>query len=117
MTPEFDRDEAKKHLSEQDRQQRVKQELERSLVFQKVVTILKQKFEGTSVDVYLVGSITRPHQFSNSSDVDIVLKNFTDDRFELWTTLEKEVGRPVEIILFENCSFQEFVLKEGYKVL
>lgn len=117
MQPEFDRDEAKKYLAEQDRQQREQQEKERSLLFQKAVAILKKKFEGTAVEVYLVGSITQPYQFRTTSDVDIVLKNFTGDRFDVWTQMEKEIGRPVEIILFEICSFQEFVLSDGYKVI
>lgn len=116
MQPEFDQEEAKKYLTKQDCQQREQREQERSLLFQKVVAILKQKFGKTFVDVYLVGSIIRPYQFSASSDVDIVLKNFTGDRFELWTQLEKEIGRSVEIILFESCSFQEFVSSEGYKI-
>jgi hypothetical protein len=46
-----------------------------------------------------------------------VVKNFHGDRFDLWAFLEKEIGRKVEVIPFETCHFQEFVLKDGLKVI
>lgn len=117
MEKRFDREEAKKFLFEQEEKEKKQREETRKYLLQKVIAILKKEFQDSSVEVYLVGSIVRPFAFTTRSDVDIVLKNFIGDRFELWPKLEKEIGRTVEIILFESCHFQEFVLKEGLKVI
>jgi predicted nucleotidyltransferase len=116
-TDDFDQEEAKKFLLERERKERDAREEDRQEVLQKVTSILREKFVRSSVEVYLVGSIIRPHAFSSRSDVDVVLKNFQGDRFELWSELETKFGRNVEIIPFETCSFQQFVLDEGLKVV
>lgn len=113
----FDRDEAKKFLFERETAAKEKLEQERQQIFQKVVAFLKEEFKGTDVEVYLVGSLLIPYRFTNSSDVDIVLKNFHEDRFDLWTKLEEKIGRKIEIILFEKCSFKKFVIAQGFKVI
>jgi predicted nucleotidyltransferase len=112
----FDVEAARKFLSERERQESDAQEKARKELLEKVILVLKDEFLGSSVEVYLVGSIIRPHSFSARSDVDVVLKNFKGDRFDLWTKLEEKFGRSVEIIPFETCSFREFVLKEGLRV-
>ncbi len=117
MEEKFDSEEAKKFLFAREEKEKQHREEDRKAVLQKVISILKKEFQGSSVEVYIVGSILRPFSFSSHSDVDIVLKNFKQDRFELWPKLEREIGRTVEIILFETCRFQEFVLKEGLKVI
>ena len=81
------------------------------------IDTLKNIFSNTDVEVYLVGSITSPYMFYSHSDVDVVLKKFQGDRFKVWTELETMTKRNVEVIIFENCHFQEHVLKNGYKVL
>lgn len=96
---------------------RRRREEERQELLQKVSLILKQEFKESNVEVYLIGSIIQPFRFSSRSDVDIVLKNYKEDRFDFWTRLESKIGRKVEIIPFETCRFQEFVLKEGIKVV
>ena len=94
---------------------------ERETVRKKILEVatstLKDEFSGSRVEVYLVGSILRPFSFTPRSDVDIVIKNYEGDRLDLWARLEKKIGRSVEIIPFESCHFQEFVLKEGLKVV
>ena len=117
MAKEFDIEQSKKFLKERDEKEKEKSELERKDLLQKVVKILKNEFKETGVEVFLVGSILRPFSFSMHSDVDIVLKGYKGDRFDLWPKLEKKIGRPIEIILFESCHFKEWVLKEGLKVL
>ncbi len=117
MNKQFDKDEAKKFLLAKEEQEKLKREEERKVVLQKVTSILQDEFKESSVEVYLIGSITQPFRFSARSDVDIVIKNFHEDRFELWAKLEGSIGRKVEVILFEKCQFQEFVLKEGFKVV
>jgi predicted nucleotidyltransferase len=81
------------------------------------ISILKRELKGTSVEVYLIGSILQPFNFTSRSDIDVVLKNYQGDRFELWARLEREIDRTVEIISFERCHFQEFVLRDGFKVV
>ncbi len=114
---DFDAKKAKEYLQKREREQQEEKERERKVVLERVLLTLKKEFAGTQVEVYLVGSILRPFAFSSQSDVDIVLKNFQGDRFDLWPKLEEKIERKVEIILFETCHFQQFVLKEGLKVV
>ncbi len=113
----FDRKEAKAYLKQKE--QRANEELEqaRQTILENVISILKKEFSNTEVEVYLVGSITRQFQFSKKSDVDIVLRHFKGDRFEIWPRLENLIGRKIELILYENCSFQDHIEKEGLKVI
>ncbi len=117
MENQFDINQAKKFLENRESLIMEKSEQERSYVLKKAIHCLEELFAHTNVEVYLVGSITKPYTFHPRSDVDIVVKNFTGDRFDLWTKLETLIGKNVEVILFENCHFQEHVLKSGYKVL
>ncbi len=117
MTSNFDSEDAKNFLLARERKEKEERERDRKDTLQKVTSILKKEFEGTAVEIYLVGSILRPFSFSVHSDIDVVMKNYKGDRFDFWTKLEGQIGRTVEIIPFETCPFQEFVLKEGLKVL
>ena len=117
MNEPFDEDEARRFLINRNTTEIEKREQERKTVLAHAIESLKSFFSGSAVEVYLVGSITQPYKFHSRSDVDIVLKNFKGDRFEVWTKMEDLIKRNVEIIRFENCHFQEHVLKEGYKVL
>jgi predicted nucleotidyltransferase len=113
----FDPQKAKEFLTNREKQESEKQEQERLKILQKATECIKREFQNTQVEVFLVGSVIKPYSFHPKSDVDIVLKNFSGDRFEIWTKMEAEIGRTVEIIRFENCHFQDFVLKEGLKVV
>lgn len=117
MTTPFDPNAAKKFLKERDAQERSNQEEIRKALLEHTIAVLKEEFPGDEVQAFLVGSILRPNQFTKISDVDIVIKNFHGDRFALWSRLEAKIGRQVEIILFEQCSFKEFVESDGLKVV
>lgn len=117
MGNDFNRDEAKKFLQAKETSENAKKEVERKATLQKVITLLKKEFQGSCVEVYLIGSILQPFRFSSHSDIDIVLKNYPGDRFDIWTKLEEETQKKVEVIPFETCRFQEFVLKNGFKVV
>ena len=117
MDEHFDVNEAKRFLENREALVKDEREKERKAVLAAVLASLKQLFSDTAVEVYLVGSIIRPNMFHPGSDVDIVLKNFQGDRFDLWAKLERMINRNVEIILFEHCHFQDHILKSGYKVL
>lgn len=117
MDKKFDADEAKRFLEKKESEEKEKREQDRILVLSRAIDALKKLFFHTDVEVYLVGSVTRPYMFHSQSDVDIVLKNFKGDRFDVWAELEKIIERNVEVIVFENCHFQEYVIKSGYKVI
>lgn len=116
MEHEFDQEAAKKFLLKKSEKEKQHLEELRQLILKKTLDVLSREFKGTGVEVFLVGSIIKPFQFTSHSDVDIVLKNFVGDRFDLWTKIEDQIERNVEIILFEKCHFQDFVLLEGLKV-
>ncbi|HNA62593.1 MAG TPA: hypothetical protein PKW79_05920 [Rhabdochlamydiaceae bacterium] len=117
MAGDFDFEAAKKSLRLKEERENEHKEEERLHFLQRAKTILEKEFKGTGVEVYLVGSILQPSRFTSMSDIDIVLKNFHGDRFELWAKLDRQIGRTVEIIIFETCHFQDFVLKDGLKVV
>ncbi|MBS0654225.1 MAG: nucleotidyltransferase domain-containing protein [Verrucomicrobia bacterium] len=117
MKEKFNRDEAKKYLLAEDAKKKAFLEKERQRLFETSLAVLRKEFQGSGVEVFLVGSILHSGRFTPNSDVDIVVKNFTGDRFILWTRLEEAIGRNVEVIRFELCPFQEFVSEEGYKVV
>lgn len=117
MSAPFDREEAKKFLRHREMLEKGKNEEIRKKILQKTVRELEEEFAGQGVEVYLIGSLTRPNAFTESSDIDIVLKNFKGDRFALWSKLAQKMDREIEIILYETCSFKDYVVSQGYKVL
>lgn len=117
MNKNFDIDQAKKFLQNRESLEKEQRERERVAILALVENTLKSLFRNNNIEIYLVGSITQPYMFYLHSDIDIVIKNYKGDRFDLWTKLETLIKRKVEVILFENCHFQEHVIKNGCKVL
>lgn len=117
MAKQFDEKRARAYL--QKREEKIKQqnEHERIVLLEKAIAFLKGKFSQGDVAVYLVGSIIQPFQFTSRSDVDIVLKNFQGDRFEVWTECESELHRDVDIILYESCHFQDYIDQSGLRIV
>ncbi|MGA8164079.1 MAG: hypothetical protein WB791_03520 [Waddliaceae bacterium] len=114
---EFDKHRAKEFLQKKEQKRKEASENERKILLEQIIFFLKDEFSHTNVEVFLVGSITQPYRFHRRSDLDIVLKNFTGDRFEIWTKIEGKIKRNVEVILYENCHFKEHVENEGLRVL
>ena len=117
MDKKINADDAKKFLEDQEIARKEKEEINRKAMLELVIESLRQLFEKKSVEIYLVGSVIKPYMFRPDSDIDVVLKGFKGDRFEIWTQLEAMIKRNVEIILFEYCPFQDHVLNSGYKVM
>lgn len=117
MSAHFDRQEAKKFLFEKYEREKEQLEEQRRAILEHVISVLRDEFKDSDVEVFLVGSILIPYKFTISSDVDIVLKNFKGDRFALWPKLEEKIERAIEIILYDKCQFQEFVITNGLKVV
>ena len=117
MNKAFDVNQAKRFLENRESLDKDKRERERKAVMAVALESIKGLFTNTAVEVFLIGSITQPYMFYPHSDIDIVVKNFKGDRFDLWTRLEMLIKRNVEVVVFENCHFQEHIIKSGYKVL
>lgn len=117
MNQEFDKQNAKEFLIQKERKEKEKNEKERKILLKKITEILKKEFANQNVEVFLVGSITQPNKFNRKSDIDIVLKNFKGDRFDVWPRIEREIERNIEMILYEKCHFKEFIDQEGLKVV
>lgn len=117
MESHFDEQKAKKFLEKRELHEKEHWEKERKAILAESIDSLKFLFFGTAVEVYLVGSILQPFMFHGHSDVDVVLKNFEGDRFDIWTKLETMVGKNIEVIIFEQCPFQEYVIQRGFKVI
>ena len=114
---DFDQERAKKFLQEREEKEKNRLEQSRKETLDRTISILKEEFKESSIEVYLVGSILQPFQFKDFSDIDIVLKNFSGDYFEIWSKLSLKFDRTIEVILFETCHFQDHILKTGLKVI
>ncbi len=67
-------------------------------------------------EAYIFGSVTRPYQFGESSDVDIAFIGLNKERlFATIGFLSRELGRDVNVVLIENIHFREKILREGIK--
>ena len=117
MDKEFDKKSAKEFLSQKNQKEKKHNEKVRQDLLKKIISVLKDELSGKDVEVFLVGSIIQPYKFTNRSDIDIVLKNFKGDRFDIWTRIESQIKRNIEVILYEKCNFKEYVEKEGLRVL
>ena len=114
---DFDVNAAKEFLRKREEKEEAFFEETRKSVLEKTIKVLRQEFQGSAVEVYLVGSIIQPFQFTDRSDIDIVLKNYQGDFLNIWSELQKKLDRTIQVIFFETCHFQEYILKSGQKVL
>ncbi len=63
---------------------------------------------------YLVGSLTRPYQFTHRSDVDLAVEQINPDLFFLAVAeLSEYLERDVDIINLAQCSFRERLRQGG----
>lgn len=115
--PQFNENAAKEHLQRKELEKAAERETSRLHLLQQTQRILQQELQGRDIEVWIIGSLIRPNKFTKFSDVDIVVKNYSGDRFELWTHLEALIGRDIEIIRYEECNFQEDIKNNGLKVL
>lgn len=65
-------------------------------------------------DVYLFGSVVTPGRFGDSSDIDIAIHR-TEPRpyFDLKIHLERRLGREVDLVELESCSFAVSIIRKG----
>lgn len=115
--PGFDEAAAFENLKFREMAKAVDREEMRKKLLEKTIAIFLKEFENGNMEIWLIGSITRSNQFSQKSDIDIVVKGYNGDRFDLWILLEAKIGHAVEIIRYEECDFQDDILKYGLKVI
>ena len=114
---EFDEAAAFQHLKCREKIKATNREEVRKNLLKKITTILFDELKTKNIEVWLIGSIIQPNKFSERSDIDIVVNGYRGDRFYLWTLLEAKIGHAVEIIRYEECGFQDDIIKYGLKVL
>ncbi|WP_216594223.1 nucleotidyltransferase domain-containing protein [Synechococcus sp. PCC 6312] len=63
---------------------------------------------------YLVGSLTRPYQFTSRSDVDLAVEQINPDLFfSAIAHLSEFLKRDVDIINLAQCHFSDRLRQEG----
>ena len=67
-------------------------------------------------NVYLTGSIIRPGSFSDGSDIDIAVENYTGSRLDLFMQLSELIDLPVDLIIMERCHFVDQIRENGVRV-
>ena len=65
--------------------------------------------------VYIFGSLVKPCQFSDVSDVDLVLVEEPAHLsvYQLTSLLAERLGRPVDVLLLAECRFRNRIVQEG----
>ena len=65
--------------------------------------------------IYVYGSVVRPGEFREGSDVDVALVTEPPDRsiYRVQSELTELVGRPVDICLLEETRLREKIIREG----
>jgi predicted nucleotidyltransferase len=113
---QFDENASRENLKRKEIANRAGSEELRRKLLSTTMDILHKEIDQKGTEIWLIGSILKPNGFTKRSDIDIVVKNYKGDRFDLWTLLESKIDHEIEIIRFEECDFQDDILKYGLKV-
>ena len=100
-------------LKRRDERRRRRREELREQVRQRLKEALHQLAPGEPV--ILFGSVTRPHEFHERSDVDIafVEEPKKKSRYALQAQIEEMIHHPVDLIILSECRFREKIEREG----
>lgn len=65
--------------------------------------------------VWVFGSLTKPGEFNDASDVDLALEAEPAlmSAGVLSSELAERLGRPVDVVLLDQCRFRDKILREG----
>ncbi|MFQ5454994.1 MAG: nucleotidyltransferase family protein [Nitrospirota bacterium] len=82
-----------------------------------VFTALERLSEEVSFEeAYIFGSITKPYQFGDFSDVDIAFKGLDKDKlFFTISFLNRLIGRDISVVIIETAHFKDKILREGIR--
>lgn len=92
-------------------------EQERQQMLAHAVEALRNYFAQKRVKaVYLTGSILREGTFRPFSDIDVAVEGLEEDYLRTLAELEGVLGREVDLIELEGCSFREQVVTRGLRI-
>jgi predicted nucleotidyltransferase len=94
-----------------------KKEEQRLGIIEKVLAAIdKLSLEIAFKEAYLFGSVTKPHRFSERSDLDIGFLGLDDrDFFRVMSYLSREVGRDVDVIQLEEHRLTDKIKTGGIR--
>lgn len=100
-------------LQEMARERNARREQLRRATRRQLQTALAELLPGASVIFF--GSLVRSGEFSETSDVDLAL---TEEPvgisiYQLASLLGERLGRPVDVLLLDECRFRDKILREG----
>ena len=100
-------------LQQLDRARVERNEALRMAVRERLRSVLRRLVPVEQVVVF--GSLTKPHRFTDTSDIDIALETEPagTSLYQLTALLAEEMGRPVDIVLLSECRFRDRIAREG----
>ncbi len=84
-----------------------------------MIDLLQKYFLYKNVEeVYLIDSLTKPHQFNQFSDIDIAVKGLpSKDYFSVFGDLEELLNTEnIDLIEMEKCVFNDVIMTEGVRI-
>ncbi len=96
---------------------RAKKEKTRKKALRDISTVLELlKKDVFFEDAYLFGSVTKPFQFHEHSDIDLAFKGLDGDKLFFATGfLSRYLERDVNVVPLEDIHFKDKILKQGIK--
>lgn len=95
-----------------------KREEKRREFLDSLIKRLIDYFKATEVkEVYVIGSILEEGNFYEFSDIDIAVRGLKDRYFKVYGDLEEIVGRNIDLIELERCSFRDILKKRGLRIV
>lgn len=100
-------------LQRMERERRQTQERLRQSVGTRLLSALSRLLPGRKVVVF--GSLVRPGEFTEFSDIDLALETEPEkiSVCQLTALLMEEMERPVDVIILSESRFRERILREG----
>ena len=91
------------------------QEQQRQQILAQVVNWLETEGSQNGIEqAYIFGSLTRPGNFTEASDVDIAISGKLPAEFcTLMSLLSTNLGREVDLIQLEKCHFSDRIREQG----
>ena len=107
----------RQNLREKSLRKKQAEELRRKELLGSIIDRLKLYFgKYPGCNVYLTGSIVKPGSFSDRSDIDIAVENYTGSRLDLFMELSELIDLPVDLIIMERCHFIDQIREKGVRV-
>ena len=87
----------------------------------RILAITKERlcayFSGKTVEsVYLIGSLLRPGNFYDFSDIDVAVAGLEEPYFCVLRELEELLDWSVDIIELERCRFRKSIEEQGIRI-